>query len=95
MKQRNLGKQTLHQLLENEILCIEQCLLASPKLSESWHHYYIVPFKHPTPNAENEYIVCTKYLKMADLFVSNNSLNVGMSKFVKSRSCSSFQRNWL
>lgn len=60
------GEDDLIQFLENEIRLTEQCLLVNPKSYGSWHHRYWVLMKHPKPNWENEFILCTKYLKVDD-----------------------------
>lgn len=59
-------EQALLQFMDNEIKFTEQCLLANPKSYGAWHHRYWVLLKHPTPNWQNEFMLCTKYLKMDD-----------------------------
>ncbi|XP_060517793.1 geranylgeranyl transferase type-2 subunit alpha [Cylas formicarius] len=65
-REKDIEEEDLMKFLENEISLTEQCLLSNPKSYGSWHHRYWVLMKHPKPDWDKEFNLCTKYLNYDD-----------------------------
>lgn len=61
-----LTEDELIQFMENEISLTEQCLIANPKSYGAWHHRYWILERHPKPNWQKEFDLCTKYSSLDD-----------------------------
>lgn len=53
-------------LMENELLFVEQCLLANPKSYSCWHQREWTLGQMTSPNWSNELQLCNKYLELDD-----------------------------
>ncbi|KAK9883047.1 hypothetical protein WA026_001255 [Henosepilachna vigintioctopunctata] len=56
----------LVKFLEKELDFTQQCIYNSPKCYSTWHHRYWILENHPSPNWDNEYTLCLKYLTVDD-----------------------------
>ncbi|XP_017775253.1 PREDICTED: geranylgeranyl transferase type-2 subunit alpha [Nicrophorus vespilloides] len=60
------NEEELGKFMTSEIKLTEQCLLANPKSYGSWYHRFWVLDRHPKPDWNGEFALCSLYLMKDD-----------------------------